>query len=196
MRERGFTLVELLVSLFIFGLLSAAAVALLSVGVRAQELAGTHLDRLAELRRASALMAADLAQAAPRTFRDSSGARHAAFIGDAPAGDAPFLIMVRRGWESDGSVRRSTLQKVAYRLTGGRLERVAFPLVDGAEALAPVTVVGGVKRLEMRYRGRRGEWRGRWEPEDPAELPVAVEMVAVTGEEGAVRQLFLSGGAE
>jgi general secretion pathway protein J len=52
-KEAGFTLVELMVSLMIFGMLSAAGVALLSFSVRAQEAAESRLGDLAQLRRAT-----------------------------------------------------------------------------------------------------------------------------------------------
>lgn len=42
--EHGFTLVEVMISLLIFGLLAAAGVALLSFSVRAQGLTGARLE--------------------------------------------------------------------------------------------------------------------------------------------------------
>ena len=189
--ETGFTLVELLVSLFIFGLLSAAGVSLLSVSVRAQELAGTRLDALAEVRRAGALLSGDLAQAAPRLFRDSVGAIHPAFTGGPGEGEAA-LTFVRRGWENlDGSPRPS-LQKVVYRVAGGRLERIAYPLVDGAQPLAAATILAGVDGLRLRYRDEKGDWRDRWDPTEPDDLPRAVEMIVET-QGGGTRQLFVTG---
>jgi general secretion pathway protein J len=62
---QGFTLVELMVALFIFALISAAGVTLLSYSVSAQASAGTRLDEVAALRRVGAILTADLAQASP-----------------------------------------------------------------------------------------------------------------------------------
>jgi general secretion pathway protein J len=191
--RNGFTLVELLVSLFIFGLLSAAGVALLSFSVRAQAAADERLGELAGLRRASALLAADLAQAAPRLHRDEAGATRPAFAGGSGEGEAPALAFVRRGWENVDERARPSLQKVEYRLAGGRLERRAFPLVDGAAPLEAVTMLDGVRRLRLRYREPRGEWRERWDPTDPAELPLAVELVMDVEGNGVTQQLFLTG---
>jgi general secretion pathway protein J len=80
-KTNGFTLVELLVSLLIFGMLSAAAVGLLTVSVRAQDMASERLDRLAEIRRFGAIVTSDLAQAAPRVPRDMAGVPQRAFEG-------------------------------------------------------------------------------------------------------------------
>jgi general secretion pathway protein J len=194
-RRNGFTLIELLVALTIFGMLAAAGVGLLSFSVRAQEVADERLDRLAELRRAGALLTADLAQAAPRPHRDEAGAARPAFEGTSGQGDRLLLSLVRRGWDNPEEASRSTLQKVQYRLSGGRLERVGHLHVDGAPALAPLAVVTGVRTLRLRYRDREGNWRDRWDPTQPTQLPLAVELVIDTEAGGRLRQLFLVGAA-
>jgi general secretion pathway protein J len=191
-RENGFTLVELLVSMLIFGMLSAAGVALLSFSVRAQEVAEVRLGDLAALRRASALIAADLGQAAPRVHRDEAGLPRPAFVGG--SGEGGIAIgFVRRGWENVDSEPRASLQRVEYRVAGDRLERRAWPRVDGAGPLAPTVLLDGVRRLRLRYRDRQGEWRDRWDPTDPSELPLAVELVLDSRATGTTRQLFLAG---
>ena len=65
--EAGFTLVEMLISLVIFGMITAAGVTLLTLTVRTQETSDRLLDNLGTLRRTGALLNADLAQAAPRS---------------------------------------------------------------------------------------------------------------------------------
>lgn len=192
--DEGFTLVELLVALTIFALLSAAGVTLLSFSVRAQEAADERLTRLAEIRRAGALLTSDLAQAAARLSRDEAGAARGAFTGGGQ-GDAVMLSLVRRGWENLDGADRSSLQKVQYRWTAGRLERVAYRFVDGGSAMAPVAVVAGVRQLRMRYRDKEGGWRERWDPTQPWQMPMAVEMVIDTEASGSIRQLFLVGTA-
>lgn len=190
--ESGFTLVELLVALLIFAMLSAAGVALLTFSVRAQDMAGERLAALAEVRRAGALLTGDLAQAAPRIARDEAGAMRPAFEGGA-GGDQVALALVRRGWENFDKAPRPSLQKVEYRLSGNRLERLAYPFLDGAAPMEPAAVLEGVTSLNFRYRDREGAWRDRWDPTDIAELPRAVEMSVATETGGTVRQLFLVG---
>ena len=172
----------------IFGMLSAAGVALLTFSVRAQEAAESRLGDLSEWRRASTLMAADLGQAAPRVHRDQSGAPLPAFTG------GPTLVgFIRRGWENVDGAQRPSLQRVEYRAAGGRLERLSWPRVDGAAPRAAVTVLSGVRSIAFRYRMPTGEWRDRWDPEEADDLPLAVELVADTQGSGVTRQLFLTG---
>jgi general secretion pathway protein J len=192
-QEAGFTLVELLVSLFIFGILSAAGVALLSFSVRAQEASEVRLGELSRLRRASTLIASDLGQAAPRIHRDESGAARPAFTGEPGGNSGALLAFVRRGWENVDGEARASLQRVEYRLVGDRLERIAYPMVDGAAPRPAVTILAGVASLRLRYRYPEGDWRDRWAPAQPADLPLAVEMVADVAGTGTTRQLFLTG---
>jgi general secretion pathway protein J len=188
----GFTLVEMLIALAIFGMITAAGVALLSLTVRTQESSARLLDSLGALRRTGALLGADLGQAAPRIHRDRDGRPLPAFTGN-DGGDALLLGLVRRGWE-DESAFRSSLQRVEYRLREGRLERWRYDAVDGEGRPAAMTLLDNVRSVRLRYRDREGLWRERWDPTDPARLPAAVEMVSDSAGQGQVRMLFLVGG--
>ena len=193
--ESGFTLVELMVALVIFAMLSAAGVALLSFSVRAQAAANERLGEVATLRRLNALLTADLAQAIPRPFRDAAGANQPAFTGNGTGttgGGVVALGMVRTGWSNPDAAPRASVQRVEYRLAAGRLERVAWPHVDGAEPLPPAVLLTGVRSLRVRYR-TRGEWRDRWDATGERALPQAVEVVTDVDRLGAVRQLFIVG---
>jgi general secretion pathway protein J len=191
--DHGFTLAELLVSLFIFGLLSAAGVALLSFSVQSQEAAQARLADLADFRRAGALLGGDLAQVAPRLVRDSAGNMRPAFHGVGGGQGGVALAFVRRGWENLDDSPRPSLQRVEYSLAEGRLERRVYPRLDGAAPLAATTVVDGVRSIRLRYRDREGAWRERWDPVKPTELPRAVELVMDAEGSGTTRQLFQTG---
>ncbi|PWG01524.1 type II secretion system minor pseudopilin GspJ [Sphingosinicella humi] len=192
-REQGFTLVELLVALLIFGMIAAAGVALLSFSVRAQDMADARLDDVAAMRRVGALLTGDLAQAAARVVRNEAGAVKPAFVGGTGAEGDIALALVRRGWDNPDGAGRPSLQKVEYRLTGVRLERIAYRNLDGAAPMEPVTVLEGVEALRLRYRDSEGEWRERWDPTQITDLPRAVEMIVDVRDGGPVRQLFLVG---
>lgn len=190
--EGGFTLIEMLIALVIFGMITAAGVTLLTLTVRTQESADRQLDSLGGLRRTGALLNADLAQAAPRVHRNGDGQPVAAFAGG-NGGEALLMAFVRRGWEDD-SVFRPSLQRVEYRLRDGRLERWRYDAVDGEGRAVAMPLLDGVRRVQLRYRDRDGSWRDRWDPTDVARLPVAVELVSDSAGHGQVRQLFLVGG--
>jgi general secretion pathway protein J len=188
-RVAGFTLVEMLIALSIFGMLTAAGVTLLSVTARTQATSDRLLAEVGEIRRVGALLNADLALAATRLHRDGDGRPQRAFAGG--AGDTPGLLaFVRHGWDrGDGG----TLQRVGYRLRDGRLERLSFRNVDGGGEAVVVPLLDGVTALRLRYRDEDGAWLERWNHSDETRLPEAIELVTRSRTQGTVRQLFLVG---
>jgi len=186
-REQGFTLIEMIIALLIFAVLAAAGVSLLSFGVRAQTVAGRKLDDIAALSRLDAVLASDLGQAMPRATRDQDGARQPAFEAGA---NGTLLRMVRGGWDNVDAAPRSSLQKVEYRLTDdGAIERVAYPMPDGAAPLPGATMLTDVASVGLRYR-LSGGWSDNWTGTPAIALPDAVEMT-ITRRDGTVfRELF------
>lgn len=191
-RQAGFTLVEMLIALTIFGMLTAGGVTLLSFSVRSQEMTERQLATLGSIRRAGALLTTDLAQAAPRPWRDGSGVQQRAFWG-AAGRETRVMVLVRGGWDNPDQLPRASLQRVEYRLQGGRLLRIGYTSVDGGGAAAVTTLIQEIQQLQLRFRDREGLWRDTWEPQDPAELPLAVELMVSSARFGPVRQLFLVG---
>lgn len=186
MKPNGFTLVEMLIALSIFALLSVAGVSLLSFSINSRARSAERLDTQASILRTRALLSADLAQATPRPWRDENGLRRPAFAGNS----GPALV--RGGWANDGGAPRSSLQRVAYRLAGDRLERVAAPMVDGAAENPPAVLLTGVKSLRWRYHAD-GEWHENWQAQAIDRLPDAVEMTVETASIAPLRQVFAVG---
>ena len=186
--EQGFTLVEVMVSLLIFGMLAAAGVAILSFSIRAQGATGAKFDDLSSLNRTVSLMSGDLGQAAQRPSRDESGTLTPAFTGKADG----QLRFVRSGWSNIDGAPRAGIQKVAYRLDGGVWQRTAYPMVDGAAPLPPTTLLTRVRSVVARYR-YRGAWSDRWDGTQGAPLPQAVEIDVLREDGTGYRAVMLVG---
>lgn len=187
--QAGFTLVELLVALAIFGLIAVAGGYLLGFSLKAQESTGQSLDRLSSVRRASVLLTADMAQLVPRISRDERGDRQAAVVGD-----QTILAFVRGGWTNDSEAPRSSLQKLSYSLVDRSLVRTSWPMVDGVAPDRAVRsrLMTGISKLAWRYR-RQGVWTDTWRPQRPADVPDAIELTMTIDGVGDIRQLFLVG---
>ncbi len=190
--EAGFTLVEVMVSLLIFGMLAAAGVAILSFSVKAQSATGSKLDDLSALTRTMSILSADLAQASTRGARDEGGTPLPAFVGEAGSGAVPMLRFVRAGWSNIDGAPRSNAQKVAYRVADGALQRVAYPMVDGAPPLPPAVLIPKVRQVALRYR-LAGAWSDRWGGVQGVPLPDAMELTVQRADGMVFRQLFLVG---
>jgi type II secretion system protein J len=190
--QAGFTLVEVMIALLIFSMLAVAGVAILSFSVRAGAATGARLDDTAALNRTLSVLSADLAQAVDRPARDESGATRPAFIGEAGAAALPMLQLVRGGWSNLDAAARPGLQKVAYQVERGALERTAYPQLDGAAPLAPAVLMTGVRDVRLRYR-IAGAWSDRWDGTAGAPLPQAMELTVIRTDGTQWRQLFLVG---
>ena len=186
----GFTLVEVLIALTIFGMIAGAGVALLAFSVRAQGASGAALDDAGAVNRLSAILTADLAQAQDRPTRDRDGTLRPAMTGG--AGDVPMLRLVRAGWSNIDGSPRADLQKVEYRLANGAIERIGYPALDGAAPLPPTVLLDRVRQVAIRFRFA-GAWSDRWEGNPAAALPQAVELTATRVDGTAYRLLFLVG---
>jgi general secretion pathway protein J len=185
--ESGFTLVEMLIALAIFGMITAAGVALLGVAARTQQTSDRLVDEVGQLRRLSSLLTADLAQTTPRLYRDGEGRSQRAFAGD--SGAQPMLMtFVRTGWDAGEG---ANVQRVAYRLRDRRLERIAFAEVDGGGGAIAVPLLENVSSASLRYRDAEGGWRDRWDSTDPRRLPTEVELVTTSDAHAGVRMAFL-----
>jgi len=175
-RERGFTLVEMLIALAIFAVIAGGALALLRFSVDAEIASRDKTQQIAALRRFLSVWNADLAQAVPRPARDAAGVDHAAVEAPVGAPDGVVLRLTRSGWSNfDGSPRPS-LQRVEYRWQNGRLARAGYPFVDGARPDAAAPLADSASAPTLRFRTSDGNWQARWEPQRSAELPVAIEL--------------------
>lgn len=186
----GFTLLEVMVALAIFGLVAAAGVAVMAHAADSQGHLRGRLERLGEFQRARALLRADLSQAAVRLVRraDGSNTRHA-FVGRRPGEAGPLFAFVRRGHENPGGLPRASLEYVEYRIVDGRLERSARAAVDGAEPPPARVLLDGITAARVAYFGD-GRWNDGWLG-GATSLPDAVELELELDAIGRVRQRFL-----
>lgn len=189
--ERGFTLVEVMVALLIFSLLAVAGVAILSFSARANAAQGAHLDASAALARTAALLSADCGEALDRPARDETGTVRPAFTG---GGDPEQLMtLVRGGWTNLDGAPRASIEKVAWRLAGDGLERIAWPAVDGAEPGPPSLMMPGIVAARVRFRVA-GAWADRFDGEAGVPLPQAAELLLIRRDGQQYRLACLIGG--
>ena len=188
--QRGFTLLEVMAALAIFGLVAAAGVSVMAYAVDSRGVLRERMDRLGAFQRSRALLRADLSQAAVRLARraDGSSARHA-FHGARPGEVGPLFAFVRRGHENPGGAPRASLEYVEYSIVDGRLERSARAAVDGAAPPPARVLVDGITRARVAYLVD-GRWNDGWHGGTDG-LPAAIELELELDGIGLVRQRFL-----
>jgi len=188
--EQGFTLVEVLVALFIFALIAAASVAILGQSVAAHDRSARAQAALAELQVLRALLAADLAHVAAREERTSLGPTLPAFAGG--QGALVSLVRSRLDPRSGGDGRR-VLERVDWLMTEAGIVRRARNVLDPLEAgavSAERVILSRVYSVDVRFSDGRA-WRPAWVARMTASDPAPVIMSLDLGLSGAGRVVLL-----
>lgn len=190
MRREGFTLVEVMVSILIFGLLAAAGVGLLTTSIANREVVKAVSGDGAALLRVHRSMKADLGQALDRPVRPDAGQEVSAF---AAPGSKTLLVLTRSGLLDSNQADRSSLQRVEYSLSNGRLIRRVRASVDAGAWGPPQVLMEGVGTVRLAFTSR-GRVIADWPPSDGTSLPDSVEFVIETPRFGPVTMDFMVGG--
>ena len=181
--QQGFTLVEMLVALAIFALLSTAGVLLLRASIATQASVSTRLDDSGGLNRLRAMLGRELATAQPRPSRNTQG-----LLRPALSGTATSLAFIHA---SAGTDSGPALGRVSYSLDAGTLTRRSSAALDGASEGDPAVMLRDVTRLALRYRGPDGGWSDTWAAGDAARLPLAVELTVQRSNAAPLTMRFL-----
>lgn len=192
----GFTLLELVIAIAIFSLVSVMAyTGLYSAQMTSQRVEEAG-DRLSALQVAFSLMARDIQQSVNRPVRDAFGEMQLAFMG-ARTGVGAMLEFTRTGLRNPAGFARSSLQRVAYAVEEDELLRLTWPSLDRGYGVEPVRtpILTGVKQVELRFMDVDRNWVDQWPPvtlTNTADslLPVAVEVTVETEDLGTLVRLF------
>jgi len=154
-RYAGFTLVEMLIAIAIFGIMSTVTYRVLNTMLATRERVSDEYRRWRDVARAVAWMERDLEAVQARPVRDATDRLVAPLVGTAmltPPDDVA-IAFTRRG-DPDESGYASAPRRVGYRVRDGTLERLTWTGLDQAPGSAPtITVIlSGVAGLGLRYR--------------------------------------------
>ncbi len=126
-QTHGFTLLEVLIALAIFSLVSMTAGSLLYQAVEAQSVSTRLADRLVDTERGLGRLSRDVAQHVPREVRDEFGDAMPALLISSDS-----LEFTRRGWANPAQHPRSELQRVRYWVEEDALRRAYWDVLDRA----------------------------------------------------------------
>ena len=190
----GFTLLELLVALAIFALISAMAYGGLQSVMTQQRETAVRSDRLADLQKAYRIMQRDLEQIVSREIRNEFGDRIGVLVGGSGFDGVEFS---RGGHPNPAGFLRSEIQRVAYVPDQDILLRRTWRVLDRAQDTEPdeQRLVESMSLFAMRFLDQANEWQERWPPaiglgEAAPGLPVAVEVQLELDELGILTWLF------
>jgi general secretion pathway protein J len=186
---RGLTLIELLVAITIFGVLSGFAYRALTIVLESRGRLEHEHRKWREIALFFTRIEQDLAASVPRPIRDANGVFAPALVGDSAAKGTGGLVLTRTGFALEpGGVEPP--RRIGYRLRGGTIEHLSWTGLDRGSREEPraVPVLRDVSALQLRYLDRRGQWHLAWPAAETAgaqtEVPAGIEVgvTLVSGE--------------
>lgn len=203
----GFTLIEMLIALAIFALLSVISVVGINQMVRSETVLEANATRLNELELAYVYLKNDLEQAIDRPIRDYRNNLLPAFIGEAKSMFANKLFstmgirlieFTRAGQINPLETRPlSHLQRVAYYLKDNTLIRYAWLELDQANSQEPEgrVILTNINEIYAEYVNAQGEINETWSLEgsrsnNQQALPALVDIMILLKDWGELRWAF------
>jgi general secretion pathway protein J len=194
--QAAFTLIEVLVSVAVFGLMSVLASSLLGTTLTSAEMLTQRMDRLQAVQRSIRYLSSDLMQTSPRPVRLELGDQFEPAL-QTNLGAEFALVVTHGGWGNPAGLPRGTQQRSAYRLEDGELVRYHWNNLDRAFGTEPVATVllDEVESLVFRYLDDTGDWIETWPPQDAQGAnalrlrPRAVEIVLTLQGEGELSRI-------
>ena len=178
-RQQGFTLLEIMIALTIFAVISLLAWQILDGAMRtsnATDVAATHLN---QLQRAYNLLERDFFQLQAR----------------APRNEPDVFVQSKDGLALttlNGVSGQVQLERVRWRLKDKKLWRDIWPVIDGPADAEPeeVPILSDVK--EMSWRFWKASWLDKWT--DTAHQPDGVELLLTMENGDTWRGVFTTPG--
>lgn len=193
-RQRGFTLLEVLVAIAVFAMLSLSAYQVMNGVLLSDQQSQDHNARLQEIQRAMVMMDNDFRQVVARKTRNQ---------GEAPTdklllsgeyqldSSSQGIIFTRTGWQNPQQMfPRGENVRVGYRIIEDTLERVWFRYPDTVVGSEPLIrqVLADVTKLSFRFYSNK-KWQEAWG--EAGALPEGI-MVQMTLEDfGEIERVYM-----
>lgn len=196
-RSQGFTLIEVLVAMAVFGVLTILAYMALGQTLSNADMLNERMDRLQAVQRTMRYLSNDLGNASPRPVRNELGDSYMPAV--MVSASNPFALAVTHGgWTNPAGLARSTQQRSVYLLEDGALFRVYYTVLDATYSNNAISteILDGVESLEFRLLQDNGQVSPQWPPQGGqgssalSLRPRAVEIILTLEGIGEIRRLI------
>lgn len=194
MKQRGFTLLEVMVALGILAFVIIATHQILETTTRAKDASDEKIAELNGLQTTFRLMDQDFSQMTKRAVRNASGdVQEQYLLAGRYVLESQYdgIAFVRDGWINPiNLLPRSELQAVGYRVIDDNLERVYRVYVDQLDNMEPRVqrVLENIEELKFEFLDDKNEWQDQWEIKA---LPKAVAVTLQQIKAEPIRRVFL-----
>jgi len=191
---QGFTLLELLVAISIFAVLSLTAYSGLDSAIKQKRVGEAQAEKLRRIQISLLHMERDLQQAVNRGSR--SGLTDEAALEYNPLEPA-HLKLTRTGRSNPLGRSRGHLQRIGYMLKDNKLHRMTWLQLDSLSGEEPQQgiLLDDVEEWKLRLMDSQQKWHESWPQRGPngqvlEPLPIVVEMTLTLKGWGEIRRLI------
>lgn len=189
--SKGFTLLEILIALFIFTIVSMILVSALHTVMNSLIGTETNADQLRKLQSTLLVMSRDVEQIVYRPVLDTSGNEEAAFLGT-----PRMFTFTHLGYVNLTSANASRgMQRTRYFWEQNTLWRMTWPVLDQAPGTRAHTrsLLENVSEVRFQYLDQEGRFQDNWPVEGQVsqQLPRAVRIILTISNWGKISQLYV-----
>jgi general secretion pathway protein J len=195
--RKGFTLLEILVALFIFSIIAVIMTHALHIIFDSQSVTEKHSAQLAQLELATLFMEHDFEQALDRPITNAQGNPEQGLLGKSDS------VSFTHGGLSNpaGELTRSTLQRTSYILEKEHLVRASWEVLDqvNASEASKRQLLDKISKLQFEYLDEQGHYNDRWPPPNKPKteaLPYAVKITFYVAKWGEFSQVYVIPGRD
>ena len=185
--QSGITLLELLIAITIFAIMSAAAYGGLQSTLKAEENFSAAMKDLEAVQMSLTLFQRDIMQLSPRAIRDAFGDNEAAIV----LYDGQDLFFTRGGNFSSLKLDQTELTRVAYSLQDDQFIRSHWRHLDSTQGDQPLraSLLSKVTNLQIRILDQNNIWHLDWPISDSGKIR-ALELTLELEDWGEIRRLL------
>lgn len=195
-QQKGFTLLEVIVAISIFAIISLTSFSLLDTIVKSEEKSAQRVNGINEIQRAFILIERDFLQISRRSARIDGEDPTTDFIitdNNAYESTSQGIGFVRGGWTNPRLLLpRGDMQSVVYQVNDETLERIHVNFVDASLSEEPKIrkLLTGINEISFEFFDGN-KWNKTYEGND---LPLAIAIELDTKEFGLIKRKFLVAG--
>ena len=204
--SQGFTLVELLIALFITAIMFAMGYGAVNQTLAHRGELEEQQARLLAVQTTIRLFAQDFGQIVARPVREPVGTGWQPAVlstanSNSTAGGQVLVSLTRGGWANPAGIQRPALQRVTYSFENGVLRREYYPVLDAtlANKIIRRDVLEDVRSVTVRYLEKPEQWAEQW-PTKPVDVnsayqeqrqrPLGIEVAIELEDWGKIVRLF------
>lgn len=165
----GFSLIEMMIAIFIFSIVSIMAYGGINYVLKGQNYLQSSSNQLRDMQLTFRYFEKDINQMINRSVLNQYQDLQPSFVGD----ENKTFSFTHAGWRNPANLARSKLQRVSYGLSENTLKRYTWGQLDGAiaEEYFTTDLLEGVESIKLRYLDQANQWQTTWPPLNSSFVP-------------------------